>query len=191
MDDSGTLTDTSPIPTDVDLWVFAYGSLMWRPGFEAAERSCATVDGYHRALCIESHRHRGTPERPGLVLGLDVGGSCCGVAFRVEAARVAETLAYLRERELVTKVYLEILLPTTLADGRAVTAVAYVVDREHEQYVGLLSPEETLERVTGAIGLAGPNPDYVVNTARELDRLGVEDPTLSWLAAALTVSTDE
>lgn len=192
MNDSAKATCTnSRIPTDVDLWIFAYGSLMWRPGFQAAEQSCATVDGYHRALCIESHRHRGTPERPGLVLGLDLGGSCCGVAFRVEAAHVAATLAYLRERELVTGVYLETLLPTKLADGRTVSAVAYVVDREHAQYVGLLSPEETLERVSGSVGLAGPNPDYVVNTARELDRLGVADPTLSWLASALTVSTEE
>jgi cation transport protein ChaC len=181
----------SRIPTDVDLWVFAYGSLMWRPGFQAAESSCATVDGYHRALCIESHRHRGTPERPGLVLGLDEGGSCRGVAFRVEATYVGETLAYLRERELVTRVYLETMLPVRLADGRVVDAVAYVVDRQHPQYVGLLSPEETLERVAGSVGLAGPNPDYVVNTARELDRLGVAEPTLSWLAAALTVSTEE
>ncbi|MET0314986.1 MAG: gamma-glutamylcyclotransferase [Hansschlegelia sp.] len=179
------------IPTDVDLWVFAYGSLMWRPGFEAAEMTPAEVDGYHRALCIESHLHRGTPEQPGLVLGLDEGGSCRGVAYRVEAVRVPDTLAYLRERELVTHVYVEKLLPTTLPDGRVVPAVAYVVDREHKQYVGLLSPEETLSRIVGRVGLAGPNPDYVVNTARELERLGVVDPTLAWLAAALTVSTDE
>lgn len=181
----------SEIPTDVDLWIFAYGSLMWRPGFEAAEQSPATVDGYHRALCIESHRHRGTPERPGLVLGLDEGGSCCGVAFRVEAAHVASVLDYLRERELVTHVYVETVLPVKLQDGRLVQAVAYVVDQAHPQYVGLLSPEETLARVSGSVGHAGPNPDYVVNTARELDRLGVEDPTLAWLAAALTVRTAE
>ena len=85
----------SAIPTD-DLWIFGYGSLMWRPGFDAAESAPAVVDGYHRALCIESHRHRGTPERPGLVLGLDEGGSCQGVAFRVEAASAASVLAYLR-----------------------------------------------------------------------------------------------
>jgi cation transport protein ChaC len=178
-------------PADADLWVFAYGSLMWRPGFEAAEQAPASVEGYHRALCIESHRHRGTPERPGLVLGLDEGGSCSGVAFRVEAARSGDVLAYLRERELVTHVYLETVLPATLSDGRSVRAVAYVVDRAHPQYVGLLSPEETLRRVSRSVGLAGPNPDYVVNTARELERLGVVDPTLAWLAAALTVSTEE
>ena len=179
------------IPTDVDLWIFAYGSLMWRPGFDAAEQATASVDGYHRALCIESHRHRGTPERPGLVLGLDEGGSCRGMAFRVTVDRVCCTLDYLRERELVTGVYRETMLPTTLGDGRAVSALAYVVDRSHRQYVGLLSPEETLRRVSGSVGQAGPNPDYVVNTARELERLGVVDPTLSWLAAALTVRTDE
>jgi glutathione-specific gamma-glutamylcyclotransferase len=179
------------IPTDSDLWVFAYGSLMWRPGFEAVESTAAEIDGYHRSLCIESHRHRGTPEKPGLVLGLDEGGSCRGIAYRVEAARAADTLAYLRERELVTHVYVEKMLPISLEDGRVVPAVAYVVDRGHHQYVGLLSPEETLSRIVGRVGLAGPNPDYVVNTARELERLGVEDPTLSWLAAALTVSTEE
>ncbi|WP_040577915.1 gamma-glutamylcyclotransferase [Methylopila sp. M107] len=179
------------IPTDADLWVFAYGSLMWRPGFEAVEQACATVDGYHRALCIESHRHRGTPERPGLVLGLDQGGTCCGVAFRAPAAAVPSALAHLRERELVTGVYLEVMLPVTLADGRRVSALAYVVDREHAQYVGLLSHDETLRRVSGSVGLAGPNVDYVLNTARELDRLGVPDTALSSLASALTVSTDE
>lgn len=182
---------TSRIPTDVDLWIFAYGSLMWRPGFRAVERRVATVEGYHRSLCIESHRHRGTPERPGLVLGLDEGGSCRGVAFRVEAAGAAAALAYLRERELVTGVYLERMLPTTLDDGRVVAALAYVVDRAHRQYVGMLSPQETLARIVGRVGLAGPNPDYVLNTAFELDRLGVSDPELAWLASALTVKTDE
>ncbi len=183
--------DSTMIPTDGDLWVFAYGSLMWRPGFEAVERSLARVDGYHRALCIESHRHRGTPERPGLVLGLDEGGSCCGVAFRVAAPLVAETLAYLRKRELVTHVYVEKMLTATLADGRRVPAMSYVVDKTHRQYVGRLSLEETLRRVTGAEGLAGRNEDYVLNTAEELRRLGVPDAALSELAAALTVRTEE
>ena len=180
----------SAIPAD-DLWIFAYGSLMWRPGFDVSESAPAVVDGYHRALCIESHRHRGTPERPGLVLGLDEGGSCEGVAFRVEASRSADVLAYLRERELVTQVYLETLLPARLRDGRVVEAVTYVVDRAHPQYVGLLAPEEALRRVVGSVGMAGPNPDYVLNTARELARLGVEDAALGWLASALTASTDE
>lgn len=177
--------------TDVDLWVFAYGSLMWRPGFDVAERTPAAIEGYHRALCIASHRHRGTPERPGLVLGLDAGGSCQGIAFRVEAAKVAATLVYLRERELVTNVYLERMLPVQLEDGRTVNAVAYVADRAHPQYVGDLPPQETLERIKRGVGAAGPNRDYVLNTARQLEELGVTDPTLAWLAAALVVRTTE
>src|SRR6201995_4229898 len=105
-----------------DLWVFGYGSLIWRPGFSFAERRIATIHGYHRSLCIYSHVHRGTPERPGLVLGLDRGGACAGVAFRVAAARRVETLGYLRERELVTSVYREALLRTLIDDGRRVDA---------------------------------------------------------------------
>src|SRR3954468_20431888 len=109
-----------------DLWVFAYGSLMWRPGFSYVERTPARLIGYHRALCVLSHVHRGTPERPGLVLGLDRGGRCHGVAFRVAASEAAATLAYLREREQVTSVYIERGLPVRLRDGGEIRALAYV-----------------------------------------------------------------
>src|SRR3712207_8276797 len=119
-----------------DLWVFGYGSLMWRPGFPHLERVHAHLYGYHRSLCVFSHVHRGTPEHPGLVLGLDRGGRCHGVAFRVDAAEAAETVRYLREREQVTAVYRERSLPVRLDDGRAVAALAYVVDRSHPQYAG-------------------------------------------------------
>lgn len=180
---------TEATPTDRDLWVFAYGSLMWRPGFDTAEEAPAVIAGYHRALCIASIRHRGTAERPGLVLGLDEGGSCEGVAFRVLAQDAPSVLAYLRERELVTGVYLERRLPASLADGRTVEALAYVADPAHPQYVGDLPPEETLARVRAGRGAAGPNPDYVLNTVRELEKMGVTDPTLAWLAAALVAST--
>src|SRR5438309_829772 len=104
-----------------DLWVFGYGSLMWRPGFEFEEQSPALVRGFHRSLCIFSHVHRGTPEKPGLVLGLDRGGACRGVGFRVAADRRHDTLAYLREREQVTTVYREVWLPARLQDGRLVS----------------------------------------------------------------------
>src|SRR5688572_31561615 len=117
-----------------DLWVFGYGSLMWRPGFPFLERAHAHLYGYHRSLCVLSHVHRGTPEKPGLVLGLDRGGRCHGVAFRVLASEAEATTAYLREREQVTKVYVERRLPVTLDDGREVTALAYIVDRRHPQY---------------------------------------------------------
>src|ERR1700716_2529859 len=123
-----------------DLWVFAYGSLMWRPDFPYVERLEARLVGAHRALCVYSFVHRGTPERPGLVLGLDRGGACRGIAYRVAAARREGTLAYLREREQVTKVYLETMRRVTLASGEA-NAVVFVVDRSHPQYAGRLDLE--------------------------------------------------
>src|SRR5579863_1684469 len=100
--------------SETDLWVFGYGSLVWRPGFTFTDRQVATVRGYHRALCVYSHVHRGTPERPGLVLGLDRGGSCRGMAFRVAANHAEETIAYLRAREQVTSVYKELHLQARL-----------------------------------------------------------------------------
>ena len=112
-----------------ELWVFGYGSLMWNPGFEFAEQAPAALIGAHRSLCIYSFHHRGTPESPGLVLGLDEGGACRGVAFRVEAAGSEATLAYLREREQVTEVYVEAFRPVSLLDGsgRELEALCYLV----------------------------------------------------------------
>ena len=170
---------------DADVWIFGYGSLMWRPGFAYDERHIATLRGYHRALCIYSHVHRGTPERPGLVLGLDRGGSCRGVAFRVAAAAKAETLAYLRAREQVTGVYLEVNVPVVLIDGRRVEAIAYVVDRAHGQYAGHLADTALLELVRQGSGQSGDNPDYIRATHEHLVELGIEDRTLAWLAGRL------
>jgi cation transport protein ChaC len=121
-----------------DLWVFGYGSLMWRPGFAFVERVPARLVGLHRALCVYSFVHRGTPERPGLVLGLDRGGMCRGIAYRVAAAKRVETIAYLRGREQVTTVYLEIMRQIALEDTarRRVRALCYIVDPSHVQYAG-------------------------------------------------------
>ncbi len=168
-----------------DLWVFGYGSLMWRPGFPFLERRHAHLHGYHRALCVYSHVHRGTPERPGLVLGLDRGGRCHGVAFRVAPEEAAETVQYLREREQVTSVYVERRLPVRLAGGETVAALAYVVDRGHPQYAGRLPQEESLRFVRQGVGVSGANPDYVRSTHRHLLEMGVTDPVLAQLAAAL------
>lgn len=173
-----------PDGTD-DTWVFGYGSLMWRPGFAFTEKHVATVRGYHRALCIHSHVHRGTPDRPGLVLGLDRGGSCRGIAFRVAPEHRAETIDYLRAREQVTAVYREASVPATLIDGRRITAVAYLVDRRHPQYAGRLDRTEMLAAVLQGVGVSGDNPDYVRATHRHLVELGLEDPTLAWLVAEL------
>jgi cation transport protein ChaC len=172
-------------PPGEDLWVFGYGSLMWRPGFPFLERFAATVRGYHRALCVYSHYHRGTPETPGLVLGLDRGGSCRGVAFRVGRIHADETIAYLREREQVTSVYLERFLPVRLDCGRQVRAVGYVVDRAHQQYAGRLPHDDLIRFVQQGVGRSGANPDYVRATAEHLAELGVRDPVLARIAASL------
>ncbi|HEU4805458.1 MAG TPA: gamma-glutamylcyclotransferase, partial [Nitrobacter sp.] len=122
--------------SDDDLWVFAYGSLMWRPGFDFTEQIPARLIGEHRALCVYSFDHRGTPEKPGLVLGLDRGGACRGIAFRIAAGRREATIAYLREREQTTHVYREVMRSVWLDDDarQRVGAMAYVVDRGHVQY---------------------------------------------------------
>ncbi len=174
---------TNPAPDDI--WVFGYGSLIWRPGFAFAERHPATLRGYHRALCILSHVHRGTRERPGLVLGLDRGGACRGVAYRVAAADVVEVIAYLRAREQATAVYLERYAQVRLDDGRTVRALVYVADRGHEQYAGRLPQDELLRLVRQGVGVSGPNPDYVRQTHAHLVQLGVRDDMLAWLDRAL------
>lgn len=167
--------------------MFGYGSLMWRPGFDFLERVPARLIGLHRSLCVYSHVHRGTPERPGLVLGLDRGGACRGMAFRVAGERREDTIAYLREREQATSVYLEVERVVTLERPEAprVRALTYVVDRGHTQYAGRLPLEQQLHIVRQGHGRSGANPDYVVNTVRAIEELGFRDADLHWLVAHL------
>jgi cation transport protein ChaC len=171
--------------TSGDLWVFGYGSLMWRPGFPFEERRHAGLHGYHRSLCVYSHVHRGTPELPGLVLGLDRGGRCHGVAFRVAAREAEATVRYLREREQVTSVYLERMLRVRLRDGPEVEALAYVVDRAHPQYAGRLPEDGLLRHVRQGEGVSGHNRDYVRSTYEHLVEMGVVDPVLARITHAL------
>ena len=158
-----------------DFWVFGYGSLIWRPGFAHIETRRARLYGYRRSLCVYSFVHRGTRERPGLVLGLDRGGSCIGLAYRVPGNLRDEVLTYLRERELVTSVYVERMLDVRLDGGGAVEAVVYIVDRKHEQYAGALDADEAAKVVRGAVGRSGNNEDYVLSTLEHLEALGIRD----------------
>jgi cation transport protein ChaC len=171
-----------------ELWVFAYGSLMWQPGFEFRERASAALIGAHRSLCIYSFHHRGTTDCPGLVLGLDQGGACRGVAFSVAPENRDETLAYLRAREQVTDVYMEVVKPISLLDGsgREREAVCYIADRGHPQYAGRLSLARQAKLVRSAAGQAGSNLDYVLNTVRHLEEVGIHDAELMALAGRLT-----
>lgn len=168
-----------------DFWVFGYGSLMWNPGFVFEQRVAARVFGFRRSLCVRSYVHGGTPQQPGLVLGLDRGGSCLGVAFRVAEQHWAEALDYLRRRELVTNVYLERQLPAVLPGRRQVTAVSYVVDRRHAQYAGALAVDEAAEIVSRAKGQSGPNEAYVTNTLVHMREAGIHDPCLEAIDAAV------
>ncbi|WP_421725733.1 gamma-glutamylcyclotransferase [Bauldia sp.] len=169
-----------------DFWVFGYGSLMWRPGFPHRETVIADLPGAHRALCVYSWVHRGTRERPGLVLGLDRGGSCRGVALRVAANDRDGVIGYLRDRELVTDVYREVWRPVRLhRNGPTVKALTFVVDRGHRQYAGRLPPEILLAHVRGGHGRSGANREYIINTVDHLRALGIRDNVLEHLAAAL------
>jgi glutathione-specific gamma-glutamylcyclotransferase len=167
------------------LWVFGYGSLMWRPGFAYMRRCKATLRGWRRSLCVYSHVYRGSPERPGLVLGLDRGGACPGVAFEIDPELRETTIRYLREREQVTAVYVEHVAPITLECGERVLAVTYVADRLHGQYAGRLDREAILERVRASKGQSGDNADYVIQTNDHLLAMGVRDRDLEWLATKL------
>ncbi len=178
-----------------DLWVFGYGSLMWRPDFPFAESRRATVTGFHRAFCVASTMHRGTPARPGLVLGLDRGGACEGVAYRVAGTDAAAVIAYLRRRELIYGVYRETLAQASFnADSGATGAMvlAYTVERCHPSYAGELPLAMQARVIRGAVGQSGANLDYLINTVEHLRQQGIHEHRLERLmtvAAAHAANT--
>jgi cation transport protein ChaC len=170
-----------------DHWVFGYGSLMWRPGFPYEEARHARLTGYRRCFCIYSVHHRGTAKRPGMVLGLDRGGACEGIAYRVAAANAAETVRYLRAREQVNGVYREAHVPVELIEGprREVLALTYIVERAHPSYAGRLPLALQARLIRGGRGLSGNNLDYLISTLRHLSELGIRERELERLLAVI------
>ena len=166
-----------------DLWIFGYGSLMWRPGFAFEEAVPARLTGYRRCFCIYSTNHRGAPARPGLVLGLDRGGVCDGVAYRIAPQNAREIAGYLRVREQVNGVYHEALVPVTLhePEHREVMAQAYIVERAHPSYTGPLPLRAQAALIRGAKGISGANLDYLINTLAHLHSLHIREPELQRL----------
>lgn len=164
------------------LWVFGYGSLLWNPGFEPAQKARAVLKEYHRSFCMLSIHHRGTVENPGLVLALDAvsGGQCTGVAFQVRPEEEDIVLAALRERELISSAYVERHVTLTLEDESEVQALAYVIDPDHEQYCQF-DLETQAHMIAHAFGGRGPNPEYLFNTASHLDMMGIRDDDMTWL----------
>lgn len=202
------------------MWVFAYGSLMWRPGFPVAECWPARLRGLHRDLCVVSHVHRGTPDNPGLVAGLDKGGACRGIVLRVKPGHEADTLSYLREREQPTMVYKETVRPVELVPGCAVpawaadlatsggdatatasnrsgsaastvTAVCYVADRNHHQYAKDLNLLTKAAYVCSGIGKSGHARDYLDELILSLETLGIHDAGLIRLQNAVRTHSSE
>lgn len=165
------------------LWVFGYGSLLWKPGFAVAERRLVRLDGWHRSFCMRSIHHRGTETEPGLVLALDAapGAVCHGVAMRAEPGTEDATLATLRERELISSAYLEIEVEVA-GEGGPLSTLAYVIDPDHVQYCGGLPLEDQARIIARARGGMGPNDEYLFNTVAHLAELGIEDADLAWLA---------
>jgi cation transport protein ChaC len=166
-----------------ELWVFGYGSLMWRPGFAFAERAPATLSGRRRCFCIYSVHHRGTYERPGLVLGLAPGGSTRGMAYRIAPSDWQAVYAYLMEREQPTETYVEARRNVRLADGRRAEALVFLSDVRHPQWAGALTLERQAELIAGATGLSGRNADYLADLVDHLREMGLRDRSMEQLLA--------
>ena len=172
---------------DTEHWVFAYGSLMWRPGFAYEEARHARLVGYRRCFCIYSMHHRGSPARPGLVLGLDRGGTSEGIAYRVSSAHYPAIVRYLRGREQVSGVYREVRVAVSLLgdSSRDVMALTYVVERAHPSYAGRLPLGVQARLIRGACGLSGINLDYLISTLAHLAELGIRERDLQRLLAII------
>lgn len=168
------------------LWVFGYGSLMWRPGFDFDEQHRATLTGYTRAFCVRTVHHRGAPGQPGLVMGLKPGSLCVGIAYRVNDADADAVSDYLRERELNHyPVYREAAVDLVLDDGRGVRATTYLPRPDHPDYLPDLTLDEQLAIIRPATGISGTNPDYVRSAVASVRALGLDEPTLEAVATAL------
>lgn len=173
------------------MWVFGYGSLIWNPEFPVAEARIARVQGWRRSFCMRSIHHRGSETAPGLVLALDAapGHHCDGVTFRVAPGAEADTLALLRERELISSAYLEAQVQADWPEGGGCAALVYVIDPDHWQYCGSLELEEQAQIIALASGGRGLNRDYLWSTTQHLADLGISDPELEWLAKRVQTLT--
>ncbi len=168
-------------PNSGEIWVFAYGSLIWRPCFEYADRLKATLSGYRRRFSVWTVMARGTPAEPGLALALEEGdGSCHGVAYRLAPDHALAGLEALWAREILTSIYRPRWLTVTV-DARAVTAISFVVETADAQYAGALPSAEQAAIIAAAHGKLGSCRDYLANTVSELAVLGIDEPGLTAL----------
>lgn len=169
---------------DGPVWVFGYGSLIWNPLMRFAERRLAKVRGYHRGFYLWSKINRGSPERPGLVLALNRGGSCGGVAYRLHEDHVAEEFKLLWRREMIAAAYLPRWVDAH-TDSGVVKALTFVIDRNTPGYTGRLSDEDIVATALGAHGHYGSCADYLLQTATSLEQHGISDQRMRRLARLL------
>ncbi|WP_342077377.1 gamma-glutamylcyclotransferase [Yoonia sp. SS1-5] len=171
-------------------WVFAYGSLLWNPGFTPTRAVKAHLHGYHRSFCMLSIHHRGSEDDPGLVLALDADpqAQCTGMAFEIPQADEAQIIADIRERELISSAYFEQAVDLTTDDGKTLTALTYIINRDHRQYCQYDLEKQALI-IAKAIGGRGPNTEYLFNTAAHIRDLGIDDPDMDWLATRVRALT--
>jgi cation transport protein ChaC len=163
--------------TDADVWLFGYGSLVWNPIVHYEERRVARLRGFHRSFCLWSHVNRGSRQKPGLVLGLDAGGSCRGVAYRIAGGHAVEELRLLWRREMVLGAYRPRWAKID-AGGETVRAIAFFINRQHRNYAGKLPLETVIKALVSARGQLGTPAEYLLETVRGLIEHGVRDSYL-------------
>jgi glutathione-specific gamma-glutamylcyclotransferase len=176
---------------DDEAWIFAYGSLMWNPALEFAEQQPCMVEGWRRSFCFWMPMGRGTPELPGLMLALERGGCCEGIAYRLAPHQVKTELGILWNREMIAGIYQPAWVKTKLRDGRTVTAVTFVVDAAHCQYCGDLPMERAAHHIAFAEGRRGACRDYLANTAAHARALHIHDPYIEELVERVTALRGE
>lgn len=167
------------LPQD-NIWVFGYGSLIWNPAFHYVEQCKGRIHGWRRSFCLETPMGRGSPDCTGLVLGLDRGGSCQGVAFRVDPAQAVQELDIVFRRELVSDAY-QARIVNVICKDRIVPAITFVMNRKSPRYCGHLDLEQVARKIADAEGWLGPCSDYLFNTAEHARELGLNDRSLFWL----------
>jgi cation transport protein ChaC len=173
------------LPQGADVWLFAYGSLIWSPMIEFVEQRHATLFGYHRQFSMWTRLGRGTPDCPGLTLALEPGGSAKGVVFRIAAKQAEQELKIIWNREMIGGSYVPKIVKLRTQKGsqsETVQAITFTMNRAHENYAGKLAPELVAKTIAEAVGPLGKCEDYLFNTVAHLDKLGLTDHKLSKLA---------
>ena len=163
-----------------DVWLFAYGSLIWNPLIHFVEQRVGTVHGYHRFFCLWSHTGRGTKAKPGLVLGLERGGACRGIVYRIAEARAADELNVVWRREMLTGAYAPRWVPVVTKEG-PIEAIAFLINRGHARYAGKLPEDRIIASIAEAHGPLGACATYLFNTVAHLEELGIHDRRLERL----------